>query len=477
MSWIDELESKVRSGVTSATKHRTPADLAKAIEPTHVDRPHLTYLSNQLTKAVKDVENGQSRWITVSMPPRSGKSSLTSIWLPTWLMQNHPDWKVGLISHSPTLSSSWGRQVRRVIEQFPQIGVKLASDAGAVTDWQTTEGGGVISRSVGQSTTGLGFKVLLLDDVVKDFAAAHSASNREAVWNWWTANSRTRLEPPSLVISIATRWHEDDFIGRLLSSESDGDPDEWEQITFPAIATVDDDVLGREVGDPLYTPLLDETREEALVRWEETKIGVGTYAWNALYQQEPSPPGGAIVHREWFQYYDVPPNLGDLEMIIQSWDLTFDNTEGSDFVVGQVWGRQAARYYLLDQVRARMSFTESIAAIRTLSAKWPMARLKLVENAANGPAMISTLKRSVAGLVPVKPTKSKVDRLRGVTPLYEAGNVWVPSPKLAPWVHDYVEELVAFPNGVNDDQTDGSTQALDRMSAATGGATVTVNSF
>src|SRR3546814_1395683 len=95
-----------------------------------------------------------------------------------------------------------------------------------------------------------------------DVGAGHSEVLRQSVWDWWLSTASTRLEPPALVIAIGTRWHEDDFIGRLLSKDHEGDPDEWEVISFPAIAE-DDDVLGRAVGEPLLTPLVDETSEEA----------------------------------------------------------------------------------------------------------------------------------------------------------------------------------------------------------------------
>ena len=230
-------------------KAADPLEAAMQTDDGYRSRPHLEYLAGRLAKAMHDVENGESRFITVSMPPRMGKSALTSVNLPIWLLRQHPDWKIGLVSHSPTLAVSWGRQVRRMVEEHGlEFGLKIAHDAGSVSDWQTTDGGGVASRSApGQSITGMGFKVMLVDDLVKDFATAHSAAERESLWNWWIANAQTRLEPPSLVVVIGTRWHEDDFIGRLLSAEYSPDRDKWEVIKFPAIAE-QADVLGRAEG-------------------------------------------------------------------------------------------------------------------------------------------------------------------------------------------------------------------------------------
>jgi predicted phage terminase large subunit-like protein len=132
-------------------------------------------------------------------------------------------------------------------------------------------------------------------------------------------------------------------------------------------------------------------------------------------------------------------------------------------VVGQVWLHRGADVFLLDQVRARMSFTETLRAVVALSARWPQASLKLIEDKANGPAVISSLARRVAGIVPVEPDGSKVARASAVAPFVESGNVWLPDPELAPWVMDFVEECASFPAGAHDDQVDTFSQAVNRL--------------
>lgn len=471
---------------TSSTLPDTPLAQARELDAGYRTRSHLAYLAERLAQAVKDVEAGTTRRLVVSMPPRSGKSLLTSVWLPTWLLRTHPDWKIGLISHSPSLAVSWGRAVRGIIEEHSSsLGVSIASDAGAASEWQTTAKGGIVSRSApGQSITGLGFKVMLLDDVVKDFAAAHSEVQRQAVWDWWIANSVTRLEPPALVVVIGTRWHEDDFIGRLLSPEYEGDPAQWEVIEFPAIAEAHD-VLGREPGEPLLSPLLDETPEQALERWADVRQAVGTYTWTALYQQRPAPAKGAIFDVGWWRFWTAnpakatedgkvvhfDPEAASQGQWLDSWDCAFKATDSSDYVVGQRWCKVAARRFLVHQTRARMTFTTTLAAMR----RWtdprgdvPCSRhvhLRLVEDKANGTAIIDTMKEEVAGLVPVNPTESKQARARAITPEVESGHVYLPLPSDPgnEWVADLLDELRNFPTGAHDDQVDALTQALARM--------------
>ena len=148
--------------------------------------------------------------------------------------------------------------------------------------------------------------------------------------------------------------------------------------------------------------------------------------------------------------------------------MAFKDKDDSDFVVGQVWGRAGADCYLLDQVRGRWGFTATTQALKALAAKWPQATEKLVEDKANGPAVIDALKRQVPGLIPIEPDGSKTARAHAVTPLFESGNVYLPDRQIADWAESYVGELLQFPAGANDDQVDATTQALRRFQARPG---------
>ena len=180
-----------------------------------------------------------------------------------------------------------------------------------------------------------------------------------------------------------------------------------------------------------------------------------------------------MFRRTWWKFYEQPLWLEREDgakivttegvELVASWDLTFKHTNTSDFVVGQVWMRRGAHAFLLDQVRARMDFVETCDAIRRLSAKWPQATMKLVEDKANGPAVIAALQHTVPGIVPEEPHGSKESRAHAVAPLVEAGNVWLPSPEMAPWVDVVIDECAGFPTASHDDIVDSMTQALNRL--------------
>lgn len=490
---IQPLLDMVGTATVADEMPESPAAQALELEPTYQVVPHLELLSDRLAAAVADVERGISRKLLVSMPPRHGKTELVSVYLPLWLLRRNHKLKIGIISHSPSLAATWGRRIRRMVERHgAQLSLSIAPDAGAVSEWETPEGGGVTSRSIGQALAGVGFNILIVDDPTRDFAAAHSEAARKSVWEWWTANATTRLEPPSLVIVVQTRWHEDDLTGRLLSYEHEGDPGEWEQVILPAVADHDPakgetDPLGREPGEPLLSPLIPgETKEQAVERFQKLRRDVGSYTWAALYQQKPAPAQGAIFNVGWWRYWTLDPAkvtddgrvvLLDLERlrggrILDSWDAAFKDTKSSDFVVGQRWARVGADRFLLHQSRARRSFVETIAAMRTFfeeGVAHSHAHQHLVEDKANGPAIISVLQDSVSGIKPVNPRGSKEARARAITPEIESGHVYLPLPPPEgvagefAWVWEFLAEARSFPTGSHDDQVDAMSQALDEL--------------
>lgn len=469
----------------------TPIEQAAPVGLEFRSRPHLEYLSEVLGEAVRDVENGKSRKIIIEMPPRTGKTTLGTLLTPAWALARNSDWPLALTSHDGGLATSWGRQIRRWAEGGA-LGehVKVAKDAGAASAWETTDGGKLLSISIRESFTGRGAKVLVIDDPHKDFVEAHSATLRKNVWEWWLSVAQTRLEPPSLVIVTLTRWHEDDFVGRLLSKDYPGNPDDWEVIRLPALAE-EGDVLGRAEGEPLYSPLINETEEEAVQRWKEVRESVGEYVWSAMYQQRPAPSEGAIFMLDKLRYWTTDPArvtpdgsavLLDPDALahgkwLDSWDCTFKGGDNSDYVVGQRWVRVGADRYLIDQRRGRWTFTQTLDQMKAWGngggPHGAHVHQRLIEDTANGTAALDVLRKKIAGLKPITPRGSKEVRARAVTPEIESGNVLLPHPSEHAWVKDLISELRNFPHDKHDDQVDALTQALKELrDESVGGVTV-----
>lgn len=450
----------------------TPGELARALDPRILQTPTLELIDRELV-AVYDQPDGR---LILSCPPQIGKSQRCSRWFPLWVLKQAPNTRIGIVSYEHNVARRWGRAIRDDIMGHPALGIRVRADLAAQHEWQLDGyDGGVYTAGIGAALTGRPLDLLIIDDPLKDRAQADSDVYRQRVMDWWTDVGSTRLGPGAPVVQVATRWHELDLAGQMIAAP---DGDVWRVVNIPAQADHDPnkgetDPLGREVGEFMVSTRRNRRGEPLTQRqWEAVKERAGSRTWNALYQGRPSPAEGGIIKRGWWRYYQVPlwidmpdgsKRVTGFDLILQSWDLTFKDSKASDFVVGQVWGAIGADIYLLDQVRGRWDFPETQRQFKALSAKWPDAVLKIVEEKANGAALIASLQREIGGIVPENPTESKVARTHAVAPLVEARNVNLPDPELAPWIGDFVEEWAAFPNGANDDQVDGGSQALKRL--------------
>ena len=422
--------------------------------------------------------------LMLTMPPRHGKSELASRRFPAYALGRYPDLSFIASSYSGALASRMNRDVQRIIDDplyrrlFPGTtlsGMDAARKEGTTRYLRAGNIFEIVGRKgvyraagVGGGITGMGADIICCDDPVKDREAADSPTISQRIWDWYTSTLYTRLSPGGGIIIIQTRWADTDLSGRLLEAQARGEGDSWRVVNFPAIATQDE--AHRRKGEALHP---DRYPLESL---ERIKLAVGIRDWEALYQQHPIPEGGAIFREDWLRRTWLPKDLPSrFDLVVQSWDMTFKDGSASDYVVGQIWGKKGADFYLLDQVRGRWSFTESVDMVRNLTSRASRfekgATRKYIEDAANGPAVIDMLKHEIPGIIPVKPDGTKVARAHAVTALFEAGNVVLPDSSVAPWVFDYKLELARFPNAAHDDQVDATTQALRQLSS---GATLNI---
>ena len=414
-------------------------------------------ICDELDRFLQDVADKKSPRLIITMPPRSGKSELVSRRFPAFALGRNPELQIIATSYSSDLSQRFNRDVQRVIDDekyFDLFPNTRLSNSRVRTDSRGSyirtsdlfeivgHAGAYRSCGVGGGITGQGADILIIDDPIKDRAQAGSKTIRDSIWDWYTSTAYTRLSPGGGVIVMATRWHTDDLIGRLIQRMGEGDT--FRIVNYPAIAEHDE--LHCKAGEALHP---ERYPLSTLLQIQKT---IGSRDWEALYQQHPVPDGGALFKLEWFRRWTATSLPPEFDHTLMSWDMTFKDSKNSDYVVGQVWGKKGPNFYLLDQVRGQWDFVKTKEMVRVLAHKWPRVVRKLVEDKANGSAVISELKSTVSGFVPITPTESKEARASSVTPYFEAGNVFIPEDSAAPWVPHYVSELLEFPAGSHDDQ-------------------------
>lgn len=419
------------------------------------DNWHITAICQHLEM----VSRGEVRNLIINIPPRHMKSLLVSVFWPCWMWIKFPEKRWLFSSYAQTLSVRDSLKCRRILESSwyrKRWGDSfiLTSDQNQKTRFENSRTGARIATSVEGSATGEGGDFVVVDDP-HNVKERESDVKREAVLQWWDEVMSTRLNDPQTgsKVIVMQRVHEGDLTGHVLKQGG------YTHLCIPA----EYDKSRASDYDPRTEPgeLLWPDRFSP-IEIADAKIRLGSLGYAGQFQQRPAPEEGGLAKRRWWRFWngDLPTKFDE---VVASWDMAFKDLEGNSFVVGQVWGRVQANKYLLDQVRRRMDFVETLRAVESLAQRWPDATRIYVEDKANGPAVISSLRDRIPGIIPVEPDGSKIARASAVTPDIEAGNVFLPDPELMPWVDDYIHEWASAPNGEYWDQIDTTSQALRKL--------------
>lgn len=413
------------------------------------------FLCRLVETIVRKIEKGENPRILLSVPPRHGKSMTITESLPSWFIGRNPNKGVIITAYNADLAEQFEDSNRQKTKNYGKqiFGVEVSEQQDNKTLYRLkNKRGGVIGVGINGGLTGNtgSWNLAIIDDPYKNGDEASSKNERDKKDRILRDSIITRLSGKgSGLLLIMTRWHEDDMYGKLAKENG------WSVINIPCIAEEQDLFLKRIEGETLC-PQLGFDAEWA----KRTKEAVGKRVWNALYQGHPTSEGGNIVEEQHIKYYNEKSLPVRFDKFTQTWDLSFGDGKNSDPVAGQVWGKVGADHYLLKRINKRMDFNATYTMMKIISAQYPMAIKKIVEKKANGQAIIDTLQNVVGGIVAYNPTESKVSRLTSVLPLFVAGNIYLPDESLDPYINDFVEQLVEFPNGKHDDEVDAMTQYL-----------------
>lgn len=420
----------------------------------YVHNWHLDAIAHHLTM----VFEGRCRRLVITLPPRSLKSLYASIAFPAWVLGHDPHRRIICVSYGRNLTTAHANSFRGIVRTswyktlFPLMRIDPRKDT--EEEVRTTRGGYRLTATVGGALTGRGGSIIIIDDAMKA-DEARSELQRKSVNAWFDETLLSRLDDKrsDAIILVMQRLHVDDLAGHILKAGG------WTHLNLSAIAAEDMFVpIGggyryhRSAGE-----LLHPEREPRSVL-DDLRAAMGSAAFSAQYLQQPIPAGGNLIQWEWFGHYTQLPDRKYPVQLVQSWDTASKATELNDYSVGITALVHKDAIYILDVVRARLEYPALKKRIVAEKNKWK-ADIVLIEDKGSGQSLIQDLRADGIFARPIKPEGDKVVRMSSCTARIESGAVLLPVS--APWKDELRTELLAFPNGLHDDQVDALSQLIN----------------
>lgn len=448
----------------------------------------LAYLYPELD--VAKIKKSRKNRLTINVPTRSMKTLLISVFFPCWIALHRPTIKVATVSYSKDLSLQINRQRRDIINSAwyqthfgDLVKIKDGMDRADLFEFESL--GQMYSTSLDGTFTGKGADVIILDDLQKP-GDMYSDSDRMRAINFLKDTLPTRLndQKRGIIINVQQRLHYQDLTGyirEVLSGIYDFVviPLDAEDHTLKFKGKITGRTWKMKPNDVLWAERMGRDEVEVL------KLQLGSAAFSAQQQQDPAPEGGSIIVKEWFTWYDSNPfeymrNLKQSDpekfyasQLIFSWDMNMKVTKDSDYVgcVVGLYNTTTDKVKIVGYLKERLRFTEllnKILVMHDLYAQFDIPIMHIVEEKANGTAVLEVMREKIAGFISYDPgNQDKVTRMKLVTPYIESGNVELPSTDTriapVPWANDLLTDLLKFPFIEHDDVPDAFSQLLTKI--------------
>lgn len=414
-----------------------------------------------LADAFQRVERGdyKGKIVLISTPPRIGKTTLFRLFT-AWFMGRNPEKHFIYATYNDDFAKTHGGVVRELMKHprfrlvFP--GFKFERGAANNQFQRTWKKGEAKFAGRGGSLTGRGYHIGGFDDLVKDAEEANSPVTRNKMWDWFISTFYSRkMTSESTTIGVATRWHEDDPMGRLTDPNNPAyDPvfrDLVVEINIPMMA-YEDDPLGREIGEILWPGRF--SKEDM-----DTRKAADPRMFSALYQGRPSPEDGDFFKREYVRFYnqDELPPLDQLRIFAAS-DHAVSQKQTSDYTVLLIVGAdEYGRIYLLDCLWERLDTMTAVERMIDFMEKYRPLFWWAEKGHISKSIMPFLFKRMMergtfCAVEEHTPASDKLTRAQPIQARMAMRHVYF--PKNGYWVSRAIDELMKFPNGTHDDFVD-----------------------
>ena len=467
---------------------------------------------------------GHIKRLLINISPRCAKTSVCSIIFPAWTWARSnvsflsgPQVKFLCASYNHALSLDSANKSRRLLfspwyqKHWPGK-IILQPDQSTKSQYDNTSGGSRISTSVGGSLLGLGADVVIADDLNKvgsdKTVTTETDAETVAVENFWNELHSTRLNDPKLsaVIAVQQRTKEKDVSGLILDGDEDFvhlcipmRHDEQRHCVTVKLPQYDDD-------QPWEDPRTEEGELMWPERFGETEVSklekaLGPFLAAGRLQQMPTPKGGGIIKRDWWQLWgaDEAQRYGlewtgarkefpECDLIVASLDTAYGEKQENDYNALTVWGiwidknknRRAMLMYAwnkrlplhgkivsADTGESKASFQQRqreafglVELVADTCKRYKVKRL-LIEDKTRGRDVANEINRLYVrenwGVELINPQGDKVSRTHAIVPMFTDNMVWAPDTK---WADFVITQCAAFPKADHDDAHDTVTQFL-----------------
>jgi predicted phage terminase large subunit-like protein len=424
----------------------------------------------KLDDAIKRVEQGESVYLAINMPPRHGKSDLVSRRFPAWVLCRHSGWEIILASYNAEIARELAQESRNCLESVGgYYGVGIAKNRDRQGAWRTEQNGAIYAAGLRGTIAGRGGHVLIIDDYLKDVLDAESQTARNHVWDSFASDLMTRRAPVAAVIILAHRWGPDDLCGRIENrnnpNHEDYDPKfpKFEVLKFPAWVPEEE---AEEYG---YSGWLFPQRFPD--EWYESlRAAMSEYQWQGKGLQNPTARTGNLLRADLVtEVENWPEGL----RWMWAWDLASTpealksvKKGDPDYTVGTRFAWKAPDLYIDHVIRGRWSSLERRGVMQRVTERGSRLFIECVAGYKDAAYLARDWLSGVATVTACDVHANLMARAARMEPTFEGGHVYV--RKGAPWLPAWRSEFLSFPHGQHDDQVASLVTGYEKVALSSG---------